>query len=435
MKLALISPKGAFLGRNAKFAAFWNNSESLRNYKHLWSGTSLGLLIIASLTPKSFDIEFIDENFNPVDYDKDYDIVAITAFTQQAPRAYQIADQFRTRNIFVVIGGIHATLMPHEAKKHANTVIIGEAEELWPKFINDFLNRTTKPFYENKQPVDLSRSPIPRYDLVDPNNHHTAWVQTTRGCPHQCEFCAASSIFGSKYRRKNVKQVEAELSLVKQRWRNPIVIFADDNLFVNKKHSVQIVKILGRLNIKWIAQTDLSIAKENTLLDLLRLNGCIFLFIGFESINPSNSKYFSNKSKLTKIDSYEKAVHTIQSKGIGIMGAFIVGFDHDDKSVFKETCNFIIDNHLYGAQIAILTPLPGTKLRERLELEGRILSNDWSNYTVFDVNFIPKKMSKRELQDGILTMYKTIYSRDVQLRIASHFKNIYRGLIHKQKTP
>jgi radical SAM superfamily enzyme YgiQ (UPF0313 family) len=429
MKLALISPKGSLLANNRLFRDFWDNSDSLANYRYFWSGTGLGLLIVASLTPASFDIEFVDENIEAIDFNKQYDLVAISAFTQQAMRAYQIANEFRKNGIFVVMGGIHATVMPEEAKNHVDSVIVGEAEDVWGQFIDDFLNGKPKPFYYAKGPTDIAKSPIPKYDVLEHSKYKIVWVQTTRGCPYDCEFCAASRMFGNKYRHRNLDEVTSELHTIKEIWGNPIIMFADDNLFVNKRYSTDLVKSLGRLNVKWFAQTDLSIAKENELLDLLRLNGCIFLFIGFETINEANTEYFTKKGRTFKVHYYQEAIKNIQSRGIGVMGAFIVGFDNDDKSVFEKTTDFIIDSHLYGAQMTILTPLPGTKLRERLEAENRILSNDWSNYTTFDVNFLPKNMSKEELQDGLLTMYQRIYSKEVQLGVANHFKSIAKQRI------
>ena len=429
MRLALISPKASFMANNQLFRDFWDNSDSLANYRYFWSGIGSGLLIVASLTPPSFDIEFVDENIEAIDFNKQYDLVAISAFTQQATRAYQIAIEFRKRGIFVVMGGIHATIMPEEAKNHVDSVMIGEAEGIWSQFIEDFLEGKPRSFYYNKRPADLTKSPIPKYEVLDHSNYRIVWVQTTRGCPYNCEFCAASRIFGNKYRHRNLDKVTSELHTIKEIWGNPIIMLADDNLFVNRRYATDLVKSLGRLNVRWFAQTDLSIAKENELLDLLRLNGCLFLFIGFESINEANAEYFTKKGRAFKVHYYQEAIKNIQSRGIGVMGAFIVGFDNDDKSVFERTTDFIIDSHLYGAQMTILTPLPGTKLRDRLEEENRILSNNWSNYTTFDVNFLPKKMSKEELQDGLLTMYQRIYSKEVQFGVANHFKNIAKQLI------
>jgi radical SAM superfamily enzyme YgiQ (UPF0313 family) len=166
MKIALISPKGRFLSKNFEFEEFWKNSRELQFYKRFWSGLSTGLLIIGALTPKKIKIELIDENIESINFDKDYDLVALSVMTQQATRAYKIADEFRKRKVKVVIGGIHPTISPQEAKMHCDTVFVGEAEETWPQFIKDFLKNKIQPFYYSTRSVDLEKSPIPRYDLL-----------------------------------------------------------------------------------------------------------------------------------------------------------------------------------------------------------------------------------------------------------------------------
>ncbi len=433
MKIALINPKGAFLSTNPEFADFWNNSKELSTYRHHWTGFSLGLLVIAALTPKDFDVEFIDENFDSIDFEKGYDIVALSGMTQQATRIYQIADEFRKRKTKVVIGGIHATVMPEEAKEHADSVIIGEGEELWPQFLEDLCKDREKPFYKAERAVDLAKSPIPRYELLNSQNYGLVWVNTTRGCPHDCMFCSSSRIYGYKYRQKNVDQVLAEIDKVKMICKNTMIAFADDNMFIDKKYSKELIKRLIPLNISWYAQTDVSVAKDENFLKMLKEAGCFFLFIGFESVSKESLRNLdSSNFKFRQLDNYSEVVRKIQSCGIGVMGAFIIGFDSDDKSTFREIADFIIESHLYGASITILTPLPGTQLREKLEKEKRIISNNWENYTLFNVNFIPKQMTSQELQDGLLEIYKRVYNKEVQLNISKYFKKIYIDIIKNQ---
>jgi len=426
MKIALISPKGRFLSNNPKFRKFWENSNEIKFYKRFWSGLSTGLLVVAALTPKNFKIELIDENIEDIDFNKKYDLVGISNMTQQATRAYQIADEFRKKGAKVVIGGVHATIMTKEAKEHADSVIVGEAEKNWPKFINDFLKNDIKPFYFSSGPIDLECSPIPRYELLKPDKYNIIWIQTTRGCPYDCEFCSASKIFGKKFRIKAIKQVIQEVKIVKSIFKNVRIGFGDDNMFVNRKYAAELVKELIPLKIRWMTQTDISVAEDERLLGLLRQSGCYLLFIGFESLSEKNLKLVDKSGfKARKLSKYREYIEKIQSHGIGIMGAFIVGFDYDDKTVFKKTLDFILDSHLYAMQIAILTPLPGTRLRNRLEQENRLLSYSWDNYTLWDVNFIPKQMSVAELQKGSLSVYKTIYNKKVLLQNNRYFKKIY----------
>lgn len=433
MKLALINPKGSSLSQDREFKEFWENSSDLDTYKFLWSGFSIGLLTIAALTPKSFDdIDMIDENFDSINFNKKYNLVGISAMTQQILRAYFIADKFRQQGIKVVIGGIHATVLPKEVKDHADAVLIGEAEEIWPKLIEDFNNDQLKPFYKNEKPPNLKKTPVPRYELLNKENYKTIWVQTTRGCPHNCEFCAASKIYGKVYRTKLINKIIEEIKLIKKIWQNPQISFADDNMFVNKEFSIKLLKEIKKFNIRWLAQTDISISNDDRFLSFLKDCGCKTLFIGFESIiGKSLFAINSNHWKFKYLKYYPKAIEKIQSKGIGVIGAFIIGFDTDDHTVFKKTTKFILDNKLYGAQVSILTPLPGTKLRERLESEGRVISNNWSKYTAWDVNFLPAKLKADELQEGILEVNKIIYSKKVKLETAKHFKDIYTKLQQK----
>jgi len=432
MKIALISPKGSFLGENYAFREFCEKSKELYFYKRFWSGLSSGLLIIAGLTPKEIKIELIDENVESINFDKDYDLVALSAMTQQATRAYEIADEFRKKKVKVVMGGIHATVLPKEAKEHCDSVFIGEAEETWPQFISDFLNNRISPFYLSKGSVDLEKSPMPRYDLLKSEKYNIIWIQTTRGCPFDCEFCSASKIFGAKYRHKTIEQVVREVKFVESISKSSHIGFADDNMFVNRKYATELAKKLIPLKIRWMTQTDISIAEDEKLLKLLKKSGCYILFIGFESLSEKNLISVDKSGfKARKLSKYSEYIKKIQSYGIGVMGAFILGFDYDDNSVFKRTADFIIDNYLYTVQITTLTPFPGTRLRMRLEQENRLLDFNWNHYTLWDVNFVPKQMSVEELQLGLLETHKAIYNDVERLKRIKYFKDIVDKLVVK----
>lgn len=433
MRIGLISPKAPFLSLNPKFNEFWSRSKFTNTYRQNWSGIGSGLLIIASLTPPTYEIEVIDENIDTIDFSRKYDIVGITAMTQQAIRAYQIADEFRKRNVKVVIGGIHATVLPEEAKEHADSVVIGEAEYLWPKLIEDFENDILKFYYKNENTVNLIDSPIPRYDLLRLKQYSVCWIQTTRGCPHDCEFCAASNIYGDKYRNKNIEQVINEIKFIKEKLGFIRIGFGDDNLLADKKKSKEFLEQLIPLNIRWAGQTDISIAEDEYLLKLLTKSGCTFLFIGFESLSEDNLKLVDNKNKwkLNKFKNYKTYIKNIQSYGIGIMGSFIIGLDNDDISVFNKIIDFVIENNLYDVQVSILTPLPGTRLRERMEKEGRLLPTKWDNYTLCDVNFIHDKLSKEEIEHGAYEVYTKVNSQEVYMKKMEYFKEIHKNLIQK----
>jgi radical SAM superfamily enzyme YgiQ (UPF0313 family) len=432
MKIGLISPKGSFWGNNKYFQEYWHKNPDSASYRSYWTGLSSGLLLIAALTPEKHKVELIDENFDAVDFDKDFDLVGISCMTQQAVRGYAIADEYRKRGKKVVLGGMHPTMMPDEAKQHADSVVVGEVEYLWATVLHDFENNRPKDFYRSEKLIDMKDSPVPRFGLLDPKRYSSIWIQTSRGCPHDCNFCAASKVYGKKYREKPNEQVIAELEYCMKILKNARYYFSDDNFFVNKKKKYELLEKILPLKIRWGATTDISIAEHEEILELAYKSGCNTLFIGFESLSSANLQSLDKAQwKFSYLEKYEEYIQKIQSYGIGILGAFIVGFDEDDDSIFDTTAEFIIKNNLYGAQIGILTPFPGTKLREKLEKEGRIIGSNWSNYTVFDVNYIPRNFSKDELEKKAVEIYQKVVSKESFTRKMEYFKNIHRALQNK----
>ncbi|HTG00281.1 MAG TPA: radical SAM protein [Nitrospirota bacterium] len=437
MKLALITPKGVYFSNDPAIAEFFKSNLEANDHNSFapryayWTGGSLGLLIVAALTPQEIEVEFIDENYEAIDFDKPYDVVALSAMTQQAVRAYEIADRFRAKGSTVVIGGMHATVLPEEAKEHADAVVIGEAEHTWPVLINDLSEGALKPFYKSDTLADMTKSPLPRYELLKKYNYSMIWVQTTRGCPRSCDFCAASNIYGKAYRHKTITQVLNEINYIRGLWNEPLINFADDNMFVDKKYAADLVARLSRMDLRWTAQTDVSVADDGSFLDLLQKSNCKILFIGFETLSKSGI-IDAHGWKRNRIDAYPEIIRKIQSRGIGVLGAFIIGLDSDDTSVVDDVSRFIVDNRMYAAQISVLTPLPGTRLRERLEREGRIIPSKWNNYTFTDVNYLPARLTPAELQNGLLDVYKRVYSKEARRAVVLHFKDIYLKL-HVQR--
>lgn len=430
MRLALISPKSVFFSCNSDLSNFFRNTFTgsangimMSRYAY-WTGGNLGLLILSALTPSEYEIDYIDENYETINFEESYDIVGISAMTQQAPRAYEIADIFRNKGIKVVIGGIHATLLPEEAAKHADSVVVGEAEDLWPELIQDCAIGKLKRFYYSTKPVDLARSPVPRYDLLKKYDYKMLWIQTARGCPRDCEFCAASNVYGKGYRHKTIDQVISEINFIKSHWQRPLLNFTDDNMFVDKKYSKALIEAVAKTKLRWTAQGDISVAEDDAFLDFLQRSNCVLLFIGLETLTPQDHLDRAGW-KQKKIEKYPELIRRIQARGIGVLGAFIVGLDNDDASVFEKVASFVIENRLYATQISVPTPLPGTRLRERLMKEGRILTDDWARYTFGDVNFIPKKMKPDELQDGLLYVYNRVYNKKVRLEVMRQIMDVF----------
>lgn len=441
MKCGLISPKGTIFFESDEFLSFWQDIKEVKYYKNAWSGLGTALSVVAALTPNSFQIKIIDENFEKINFNEEFDIVGVTAMTQQATRAYEIADKFREKGAYIVMGGIHPTILPYEAKLHADSVIVGEAETLWPSFIDDFLKGRQRPFYRENNPkgFELSKSPIPRYDLLNSNYYNTIWPQTTRGCPHNCDFCVASNIYGLRFRHKTNKQIIEELNFIKEIWENPTLCFADDNMFVNKSFAKKLVKEFIPLELTWMAQTDISVGEDEELLKLLFKSGCQTLYIGFESISEKNLYSLDPYNwKFKQLRNYPKLIERIQSHGIGIHASLMVGFDYDDPNTFQNIIDFVVNNNLLGGSISILAPYPGSKLRKRLKKEGRLLKKKWNKYNGGNVTFIPKNMTAQELQEGFFRIWREIYAPEIQTQKRQYFKNIFKKLYlekSKQHTP
>ena len=433
MKIALISPKSNFLGYNKELQKFWNESDYISTYRKEWSGCTTALSLIAALTPARYHIDIYDENVESINFSNEYDLVGIGCMTQQAARAYQIADKFRTMGIPVVMGGIHPSSIPEETIQHADSVVIGEVENLWKELLSDYNNHQIKRFYIAVTPVDLSDSPVPRYDLLKDKDYSLYWVQTSRGCPHDCIFCASSKIYGYKYRNKPVNQVIKEIRYIKELYPLARISFADDNMFVNRKYSKELLKDLKPLNIRYMAQSDISVADDNELLEMIKESGCTFLFVGFESLSGESMKEIDkNQWKLKYLDYYKEYIHKIQSYGIGVMGAFIFGFDKDDEQVFDQVTNFIKSNCLYNAQASILTPFPGTEIRRRLIAEKRLLPTGWNNYTGCDVNFIHNNLTREQLEEGLVHVYKSINTKSYYEKKMNYFKEVHKNLLSKK---
>jgi radical SAM superfamily enzyme YgiQ (UPF0313 family) len=435
MRVAFVFPPGHVRGRSPEFREYYKDSGADLSDSPFYAGVGTSLLVPAALTPSSFEVEFIDDGLTPVSYDRPYDLVALTSITQQATRAYQIADEFRRRGTPVVMGGIHASVLPEEASRHVDSVVIGEAEYLWPELMEDFRRGCLKPFYRSSRTVDLKDSPLPRFDLLKDKGYPVHWVQTSRGCPRDCEFCAASRVFGSKLRHKTPDQVVREIRFLIDELKAFRVNFGDDNLFVDKKHYLPLLEGIASCRIHWRAVTDVSVAEDESLLKKLADSGCVALFLGLESVDDRGLINLDRGNwKLRQRPKYSDIIERIQSHGIEVQGSFIVGLDSDDPSVFDRLIEFISRGHLFSATISILTPLPGTRLRERLEKEGRLLDTPWENYTVYDINYVPKNMTARELAAGQLRVYRFITSAEYARERLAYFRQIQKSLMQARRT-
>ena len=359
---------------------------------------------IAALTPPDFEVSITDESISIVDLHKDVDLVGITTLTQTANRAYEIADSYRARGIKVVIGGIHASVLPEEASKHADSVVVGEAEGIWPTLIEDFKSNNLKSIYRQDKRPDLVNLPIPRRDLFDKAAYLVPQTMvTTRGCPYNCSFCSVPTFMGHTYRCRPIEEILKEIELFNT---DKPIFFLDDNITGNPKFAKELLRALIPYKIHWAGQCSVAIAKDEELLKLAAASGCIILLIGFESILSASLASVGKKTNL--VDEYENIIKKIHSHGIAIHGFFIFGFD-EEEDVFNRTLRFAQKMKLESAQFSLLRPYPGTALYESLDKAGRMLTKDWSKYGDEFV-FEPKSMSKDELEKGQIWTFLKFYS-------------------------
>lgn len=413
MKLELISPKNSSTGDEREL---WDGKfYSLLYGVNKYTSAFLALPTIAALTPEDVEVSIIDENVEEIDFDKHIDLVGVTCSTWLAPRAYEIADEFRQREVTVVLGGIHPSMLPDEAIEHADVVVIGEAENVWRNLIEDFRENRLRPFYKSSELPELGNLPIPRWDLLKNKRYFYHTIQTTRGCPYDCEFCTVKAMFGGKYRYKpvkdTIKEVETLLNIEKK-----LFFFVDDNFIGNRKHTKELLRELISLKIVYFAQVSLNLAKDRELLSLLAESGCRKVIIGFESLVDANLRQMG-KDKSYKVEKYAEDIMNIQSFGIEIQGSFMFGYDFDDETVFEKTVDFINESNLSAVTLNVLTPFPGTRLFRRFDKQGRLLYNDWRKYDGRQVCFKPKLISPEALQNGYnwtmqqVNSYESIFKR------------------------
>jgi len=366
----------------------------------------LALPLIAGLTPNRYDIELVNEYSEDIDFGSDADIIGISFMTTQAVRAYQIADEFRRRGKAVVMGGFHPSLMFEEASGHSDAVVIGEAENVWEKLLADFERGSLKKSYKSEERPDLSKLPVPRYDLIKRSGYstYTMPVQTTRGCPHNCDFCSVTQFYGSSYRHRPVADVIRDIKATNSRY----IFFVDDNIGASKRYCRELFEAIKSLNLIWGSQVNISFADDPALLKLAYDSGCVFLFCGVESVNEETlagcGKGFN------KVSEYARQLKAMKDAGIEPMVSMIFGLDGDGTEAFENNLKFLMDNKIAIAYFFILAPAPGTEYFNRFERGGRLFSKDWSKYSGDHVVFKPAKMTPGQLEKGFWKTYKRFYS-------------------------
>lgn len=425
-KIAFILPKGYEFAGNKEISDFLKNEPMMQNIRNIWSAPNLGLLTIASLTPRDWDMDYIEEMKTDIDFNAGYDIVAISCMTQQIDRGFEIASEFKKRGALTVIGGIHVTVENSEAPKYCDIVFIGEAEVSWPQFIEDYKKGVYKSVYnaQDYKPFDICTPIIPRYDLLKSSDYSTITINTSRGCNHNCSFCAASKIYGEKYRRKENCQIISEIMYIKELFPGKHILFGDDNLLISKKESKDLLRMMSSLNVRWIAQTDIAIADDHELLELMYKSGCIYVLVGLESIDENNVAMVL-KWKAQRTKNYKRDIGIIQKHGIGVIGSFVFGLPYDNEKSAEKLSEFIDECNLLGIHVATPTPYPGTRYRKEMENSGKLIYKPWSKYTYWDVLIKPEFMTENKLQQCIVEIYKRFASKE---NIESRFRNFIKNM-------
>ena len=368
---------------------------------------SLSLAAIAAVTPPDWDVALCDENLEKIDTTRDVDLVAITAMTPQAHRAYEIAAAFRKRGVTVVMGGFHASNLPDEALQHVDAVLVGEGETAWPRLVADFERKELQRLFRPSGLIDMGTIPVARREIFAGKKYLlTNTLQTTRGCPFDCEFCSVTAFYGRKYRERPVEQVLSELELIRK--TQAFAFFVDDNLVANRRYALSLFTGMKGMGFKWLSHAPIDFAHDPELMKAAGEAGCVGMFVGFESLNEEALKAMGKVTNT--VASYLADAQAFRDHGIGILGSFVLGLDGDTPAVFEPILRFCEEARLEAAIFPILTPYPGTAVRERLEAQGRITSNDWRDYDMEHVNFVPSGMTAAELKAGHDWLNSSFYS-------------------------
>jgi radical SAM superfamily enzyme YgiQ (UPF0313 family) len=396
MKLTLIHPS---IGRRPH-----------QRYIRTWQMEPLPPALIAGLTPPHIDTVFYDDRMEKIPYDEPTDLVAISIETYTAKRVYQIASEYRRRNVPVVIGGFHASLCPDEVSQYAEAVVVGEAESLWQEVIDDFQHNNLKKIYKSEQRPALNTNHYDRSIFAGKRYLSLGLVEVGRGCKFKCDFCAIQTVFERSYSARPIDDVVKELLQLKS--SKKFFFFVDDNFAADIGQAKEFLTAIAPLNIRWVTQMSINAAHDEEFLALLNRAGCQGVLIGFESLNKETLKSMK-KGFNTMSGGYDKALGNLRRHNIRIYATFVFGYDNDDHDTFVETTEFALRHKFYIAAFNHLTPFPGTPLYNRLYNEGRLIYPSWwldENYNYNKLPFYPKNLHPDELQLYCIEARRKFYS-------------------------
>jgi radical SAM superfamily enzyme YgiQ (UPF0313 family) len=352
-----------------------------------------------------YRIRLVDEYNERIPHDWPADLVAITVNTPNATHCYEIAARFRARGAKVVLGGPHATLCPDEAAAHCDHLVVGEAEETWPRFLQDFTRGAAGARYDCERTPSLCGLPIPRRDLIRQRPFTKGAVFATRGCPYRCSYCNLKQIYGPEFRTRPVAEVLEDVRRMGTRY----FVFWDDNFFGDRDYAVALMTALRRLGKRWAAQVTIDRCADVQLLQLARAAGCLYFFIGLETFTDAGLA--SVDKAFNRADKYRATIELIHRHGICVQAGIIFGLDSDTKEVFASTLRTCEALGIDGATVSLLTPFPGTRLHDEMLRDGRLRSRDWAWYNgKTRVAFTPKQMTAEELFAGYTWFRQRFYS-------------------------
>jgi radical SAM superfamily enzyme YgiQ (UPF0313 family) len=379
----------------------------------------LGLSTLAAYLPPDWQVDLVDEHVQVLDWNDEPDLVVIQVYITNAYRSYKIANHYRARGVYVCLGGLHVTSLPHEAVQHADTIFIGPGEDTWPQFLADWQSGFPKPIYRSYHRT-LHGTPSPRRDLIKrhlylvPNS-----IVVSRGCPHRCDFCYKESFFqgGKSFYTQTVEKSLAEIESLPGKH----LYFLDDHLFGNPRFVSDLFEGMRGMNRLWQAAGTVQAALNPKILEKAVAAGLRSLFIGFETLDHNNlkeQKKYHNLKGSTIPNPYQTAIQGLHALGVMVNASFVFGMDHDDETVFERTVEWAIRQGIETATFHILTPYPGTALRQRLESKDRITSQDWDLYDTRHAVFSPARMSVETLERGYWQAYRDFYRWGSILRSA-----------------
>ena len=423
MKIALVIPRNSDKNEKSFYDYNFFNKFLLTNkyFSYL-----LAVPTLVSLTPPGHEIRVFDENIEKIDYGWKPDIAGITVRTVFAKRAYEISEEFRKMGVKTVLGGIHPSMCTDESLEHCDCVVIGEAEGIWQRVLDDAKAGELKRTYRAEGLSDMKIAPLPGRQALSSGMYFSDIVQTTKGCPFHCEFCSVHTFNGTKIRSKTVEQIINEIRSILESsslgFKRKSIFFADDNIIANMAFARELFTELKPYNLNWSCQASINVSEDDEMLRLMKDSGCGAILIGFESISKDNLTRMSKGINMKQ--NYAEAIKKIQSHGILVHSSFILGYDFDTKNSFQELIDFIEKNNLLMPLINLLTPFPGTKLFQRLVDEGRIIHTDWSKYNTKNVVFKPSLLSEKDLLEGYKKVIEGVYSLDSIWRKLNHYWGI-----------